>query len=181
MHISSGSVIGRRSKQTFPAPRLRNVQRRWILHLYPFTIICLYPECFERLSVESQTHAPFHNSLIPRVLQMLLDIFRSLLLRESHLNNCFVHRLPCNLFRERHQFLDRSLEIMTLGDQNPLLLLQCLSPCQSTTFCNLPYHYLPLPTHPRFWIRIQCRSHCNWISRREFLSVIDDTLRLWPG
>ncbi|EDN05220.1 predicted protein [Histoplasma mississippiense (nom. inval.)] len=86
-----------------------------------------------------------HDGLIPRQLQVGLDVFRDFLGAKPHLQDGVVDVLARDLPRNHHQLLDAGFEEVTLAERLALRASDLLTPCQAAPSPDRAYHHLSLP------------------------------------
>lgn len=168
MNLSSRSVIRCNAIITLSNPRLVDVEPCWIVDLHSLSILRLNIDWMETRCTLilnlTKTHTTTNNRFVPSMLQMLLNIPRGLLLRETHLHNRLLNSLSRNLVREREKLLYARHKIMRFALQLSLRLLQHLGLSKSSTVLNIANNHLALPTQTRHWVWVERRRHGVWVA-----------------
>ncbi len=116
INLAPSPMVGLAPIRAPPHPRLIDVNARPIGHHLPLPALQLDlhgPLPLRALHL-AEPHALAYNGLVPRVLQVLLDLAGGLLLAEAHLHDRRLDRLAGNLPRQRAQLLDRRLQHVRL-------------------------------------------------------------------
>lgn len=178
VNLSSSPVIWSDAVITLSNPSLVDIQPRRFIDLDSLSVFGLDLDWVEtRLPLvlgSTKTHTTTDNSLVSGMLQMLLHISRSLLLRESHLHNSLLNCLASNLVGDWEKFLERGGEVVRLGLELSLSLLQDLGLGETPAVLHVADDHLALPAHTRHRGWVQSGGHGVRVS-----GLGDDALRLW--
>lgn len=165
-HSSATLVINLLAPQWATAnPRLGNIHASRIVYLDPAAILGLDFSWFLKgLAVDfAQSHSPLRDGQISCLLQIILDLCGHLLLGPSHLGNCIVDILSCNLTGQHDQFLHAGRHEVTLVQQLPLRHLEPLLLGDGAVIANHLYDFPALPAYPA--PRIGIRHHGHVLAR----------------